>query len=213
MSDSELRWFHWHSRYDDLESAETDRLEVVQHVLGCALDETAPGTALTAVSVCAGQARDLLPVLINHPRGPDVSARLVEADPLNASFLHGALGSTALVNIELVVGDGGSPGSYRGAVPADLVLLGGVFANIDRADALRTVAALPGFCRPGAMVVWSSYGPRLAEADIVLTRLESGPFQRHTLVRGTRSDFLVAAHRYLGGPTDLPYGERLFSFS
>lgn len=213
MTDGDLRWFQWHSRYDDLESEETERLEIVQQLLVCALDEAAPGASLTAVSVCAGQARDLLPVLINHPRGRSVSARLVEADPLNASFLHGALGSTDLPAVELVLGDGGDTGNYRGAVPADVVLLGGVFANIDSAAAHRTVTALPGFCRPGGLVVWSSYGPRLAAADSVLSQLENGPFQRHTLVRRTGCEFLVAAHRYTGAYSELSPGSRLFSFS
>lgn len=213
MTDGDLRWFQWHSRYDDLESEEAERLEIVQQLLVCALDEAAPGASLTAVSVCAGQARDLLPVLINHPRGRSVSARLVEADPLNASFLHGALGSTDLPAVELVLGDGGDTGNYRGAVPADVVLLGGVFANIDSADAHRTVAALPGFCSPGAIVVWSSYGRRLPEAASLLAQLEQGPFHRHTLWHGTRSEFLVAAHRYTGTGAELPTAETLFSFS
>ncbi len=213
MTDRDLRWFNWHSRYDDLESADTDRLEIVQRVLSDALDQAPPHTSLKAVSVCAGQARDLLPVLINHPRGHDVSARLVEADPLNASFLHGALGSTALRTVDLVVGDGGDTANYRGAVPADLVLLGGVFANISSADAHRTVTALPGFCRPGGLVVWSSYGPRLAAADSVLSQLENGPFQRYTLVRRTGWEFLVAAHRYTGADSELSPRSRLFSFS
>ncbi|MDN4522605.1 SAM-dependent methyltransferase [Mycolicibacterium austroafricanum] len=208
---SDLHWYQWHSRYDDLESDDTDRLEVVQEVLASVLD-TAPSGALAAVSVCAGQARDLLPVLIHHPRGHDVSARLVELDPLNASFLHGAIGSTGLTGIDLVVGDGGEINSYHGALPADLVLLAGVFAHIDMLDVHRTIASLPAFCRPGGVVVWSSYGPGMINADAVLAQFESGAFQRHRVIHGTRADFLVAAHRYTGPRGEFPSGQRLFSF-
>lgn len=207
--DTELRWYQWHSTYDDLESADTDRLAVVQEVLDSALT-AAPAGTLTVISVCAGQARDLLPVLINHPRGSDVSALLVEQDPLNASFLHGALGSTDLENVDLLIGDAGDVDVYRNTAPADVVLLGGVFANIDSDDAERTIAALPALCRPGGVVVWSTYGSRLGTADDVVGLLEDGQFQRQHLVRDPR--FVVASHRYMGLPQEYPSAQRLFSF-
>ncbi|AQT82328.1 hypothetical protein B1R94_28435 [Mycolicibacterium litorale] len=202
-------WYSWHAQYDDLESSHTDRLEVVQDFLIRALDAASPGP-LKAVSICAGQSRDLLPVLIRHPRGADVSARMVEQDPLNASFMHGALGSTRLKDVEVVVADAGTTDVYTGAVPADLLLLGGVFANITLADASRTVTVLSHMCRPGAMVVWTSYPPRLDDADEVLALFATSSFESVDLHRDEH--YLVAAHRYCGPARILPAGQRLFAF-
>lgn len=212
MTLSSPRWYQWHAQYDELRSPDTDRLEVVQELLVQALDR-APAGPLTAVSACAGQARDLLPVLIHHPRGPDVRARMVELDPLNASFLAAALGSTSLVDVEVVIADAGNTDAYIGAVPADLVLLCGVFANIDLADARRTVDAATALCRPGGTVVWSSYGARLAHADEVVALFEDRAFERMALHRSGEREFVVAAHRYVGRQRRLPAHTRFFDFS
>lgn len=212
MTPVSLRWYRWHTCYDDLQSADTNRLEVVQEILFRVLDDAPPGP-LTAVSACAGQARDLLPVLIHHVRGPDIAARMVELDPLNTAFLNAALGSTSLVDVEVVTADAGITDAYIGAVPADVVLLGGVFANIDLADASRTVDTATALCRPGGTVVWSSYGSRIADADEVVALFETDGFERRELYRDASREFAVAAHRYTGPERKLPVGQRLFTFT
>lgn len=206
---TEQGWYSWHAPYDDVVSAQTDRLEAVQDQLVAVLDAAAPGP-LRALSVCSGQARDLLPVLIHHPRGTDVRARMIELDPLNASFLHGALGSTHLTDVEVVVADAGTTEPYAGAVPADLALLCGVFANIALADASRTVSMLPALVAPGGTVVWTSYGAGLDDVDEVLALLETSGFHRRSLVRA--DGWVVGAHRFDGEQRDLPASTRFFRF-
>ena len=80
-----MDWAAWHEDYDDPGSALARRLAAVQTVVRQALDRSPPGP-LTAVSMCAGQGRDLIGVLASHPRGGDVRARLVEIDPRNVAF-------------------------------------------------------------------------------------------------------------------------------
>lgn len=206
---TEQGWYSWHAPYDDLSSEQSDRLELVQDLL-LAFFDTAPAGPLRAVSVCSGQSRDLLPILIHHPRGAETRATMLELDPLNASFLYGALGSTSLTGVDVVVGDAGLRSAYDGLGPVDLVLMGGVFANVDLADAEQTVDLLAGLCAPGATVVWTSYGAGLADVDAVLKRLEDGSFARVALHRGP--SYVVAAHRFTGTPVPLPAGERVFTF-
>ena len=206
------RWYSWHNDYDDLETVATRRLQVVQETLTQALD-MAPRGALRAISMCAGQARDLLPILINHPRGQDISAMFVERDELNAAFLLGAIGSTGLVDIDVVQADAGNTDTYLSSGPADLVLLGGVFANIDLIDARSTVDTLTALCRPGAVVVWSCYGPRLTEAAEIPVLFEAADFQRITARHDAEDGFTVAAHRYRGQPTELRPGRQFFRFT
>ena len=80
MSTPGRDWHAWHDAYDDPGSSLAQRLAVVQARIAAALDVAPPGP-LRAVSMCAGQGRDLIPVLASHPRGRDVTARLVELDP------------------------------------------------------------------------------------------------------------------------------------
>jgi hypothetical protein len=72
-------WLEWHGNYDRPDSSLHRRLLVVQNQIRQALDRCAPGP-IRVVSLCAGQGRDLLPVLAAHPRGAQTTARLVELD-------------------------------------------------------------------------------------------------------------------------------------
>ena len=73
-----MDWLEWHGGYDRPESWLALRLRVVQEWIGSALRD-APAGPLKVLSMCAGQGRDLLEVLADHPRRDDVRARLVES--------------------------------------------------------------------------------------------------------------------------------------
>lgn len=211
MSISDQDWYRWHAPYDQLQTAQTDRLGEVQEAIAAYLD-AAPAGDLRAVSACSGQSRDLLPMLINHPRGHDIDATMIELEPLNASFLHGALGSTALTRVEVVVADAGDAASYAGLVPVDLLLMCGVFANIAIDDARRTIGRLPELCAPGGMLVWTTYGESLADADDVLAALDAAGFGTVSLTWTADRASLVAVHRFDGDTVPFSPEGRLFSF-
>ena len=54
-------------------------------------------------------------------------------------------------------GDAGRAASFAGAVPADVLMLCGIFGNVSEADIERTVATAPAFCSPGATVIWTRH--------------------------------------------------------
>ena len=86
---TERDWYTWHHDYDEPGTALARRLAAVQDQIRTALDAAPPGP-LHAVSLCAGQGRDLIGALAGHPRRDDVSARLVELDPRNAAAARAA---------------------------------------------------------------------------------------------------------------------------
>ena len=83
----------------------------------------------------------------------DVTARLVELDPDLAARAKAA----APPGVEVACGDASTTQAYRGAVPADLVLVCGIFGNVPDADIERTVRALPTLCAPEATVIWTRH--------------------------------------------------------
>src|SRR5262245_38107784 len=151
-----LDWHAWHRRYDDPDSHLSQRLHAVQALVRAALDQAAPGP-ISAISICAGQGRDLLGVLADHPRSADVAARLVGRDPQNAETAREAARRAALSGVEVVTGDASISNAYDGAIPADLVLVCGVFGNISDHDIARTIAYLPRLCAPGATAIWTRH--------------------------------------------------------
>jgi hypothetical protein len=122
---SDRDWRAWHDSYDDPASTLSARLTAVRGRVVAALDRLPPGP-VRVVSICAGQGRDLLGALEGHPRAGDVTARLVELDPANASRARSHAAAVG-VRADVVEADAGLVDSYLGVVSADLVLVCGVF--------------------------------------------------------------------------------------
>jgi hypothetical protein len=145
-------WTSWHAQYEDPASPLSQRLAAVQQQIALALDRAAPGP-LRLLSLCAGQGRDVLPVLATHPRGRDVRGRLVELDP----GLAAAAREAAPPSIQVLTADAGTTAAYADAVPVDLLLLCGIFGNVPDADIERTAAAVPSLLATGGTVVWTRH--------------------------------------------------------
>ena len=151
---TERDWYTWHHDYDEPSTALARRLAAVQDQIRTALDAAPPGP-LHAVSLCAGQGRDLIGALAGHPRRDDVSARLVELDPRNAAAARDAAEAAGLSRVEVVTGDAALTDHYAGMVPAYLVLVCGVFGNMTDDDVRRTIGYCTQLCAYGGTVVWT----------------------------------------------------------
>jgi hypothetical protein len=149
-------WVAWHAAYDDPTSPLSTRLRVVRGHLSDALDAAPPGP-VRLVSLCAGQGHDVLGVLPAHPRGPQVSAVLVEYDPRNAALARQGAGQAGLPQVEVRQADAARVANYADALPATVLLLCGIFGNVTDEDIKRTAAAAPAMCAPGATVIWTRH--------------------------------------------------------
>jgi hypothetical protein len=147
----------WHEAYEDPESPLSLRLGIVQGMVRDFLDGAAPGP-VHIVSLCAGQGRDVVDVLDGHARASDVRALLVELDPSLVVSARRRVDDAGLAEqVRIVEGDAALCRWYLDDVPADLVLVCGVFGNISDTDISRTIEALPGFCRVGSQVIWTRH--------------------------------------------------------
>jgi hypothetical protein len=206
-----MDWKQWHGSYDDPGHRLAARLETVRARLREALDAAPPGP-LTALSVCAGQGRDLIPVLAAHPRGRDVRARLVELDPDLAEDARRSAREADLAGVEVVTGDAALTDHYTDLAPADLVLVCGLYGNITDPDIENTVAACAALCAIGGTVVWTR--GRTPDPEAV-TRICAW-YARHGFepvwLAEPEVDLCVGVHRHTDAATPLPAGQRLFEF-
>jgi hypothetical protein len=147
-------WAAWHTGYDDPSSFLSARLRAVRSRLAQAID-AAPAGPVSLVSLCAGQGRDVIGVLSDHPRRDDVRALLVEFDGGIAEVARQSAGQAELAQVEVRVADAGEVASFDDGLPADVLLLCGIFGNVSDHDIQRTVEAAPALCRPGATVIWT----------------------------------------------------------
>jgi hypothetical protein len=151
-----MDWVKWHAGYDDPSSGLAARLRLVSLWLSEAIDRAPPGP-VRLVSLCAGQGRDVSGVLPGHPRRDDVRAVLVEADPRLAEVASGAAAEAGLDQVEVRVADAAAVASFADALPADVLLLCGIFGNVSDEDIERTVGAAAAMCTPGATVIWTRH--------------------------------------------------------
>lgn len=205
-------WQAWHAEYADPSSPLSRRRRVVQRHVRSWLDDLPGGETGRVVSICAGDGRDVLEVLAEHPSRAVVQATLVESDAALAGSARAFAAEAGLDAVDVRVRDAGWTDAYLGAVPADLVLACGVFGNVVDNDVHRTVAALPQLCAEGALVVWTRgrWGDDLTP-QVRLWFATSG-FAEVAFDAPSDALFSVGAHRLAAAPQPLRPGERLFTF-
>ena len=201
----------WHRHYDDPDSSLTWRLRRVQEHLREALDRI-PGPC-RILSACAGDGRDVIEVLRDRPDADRVSAVLVELHPAVAQRAHDSATAAGLTGVEVRRTDAGWSDAYAGAVPAQVVLLVGIFGNISDDDLWRLLAFAPQLCAPGATLLWSRGLDGSDRNEQVRARLADAGFTELDYATSGGDDAAaLGVMRYDGPPVELQPGQSLFTF-
>src|SRR5262249_31642515 len=152
--ETHMEWKHWHQLYDVTPSLRA-RLRIVCRQIADALNECPPGP-IVVVSACAGDGRDLLEVLPGHPRRGDASAALLATNAVSLARGRAAAAELGL-SLRFLEADATRARSYRGLVPADLVIFSGILGHLRHADVPGLIAGLPMLCKTGASLVWNRH--------------------------------------------------------
>jgi hypothetical protein len=157
MSDSESHWVRWHRMYDIDHSPLQVRVAIVQRHIRLVLDAAPADARLRILSLCAGQGRDVVGALFDHPHRSLVRARLVELDPVLAADARRSVAAAGLTDVEVVTGDASITDCAAAAVPADLLLACGIFGNVSHDDIRHAIASFACLCAPRATVIWTRH--------------------------------------------------------
>ena len=204
-------WHEWHRNYDDPGSEMAQRLGVVRERIRIALDQAPPGP-LTAIGMVAGEGRDLLPVLAAHPRRSNVTGRLIELDPDLAATARDTAAAAGLGGIDVVTGDAAELDAYRPYVPADLVLICGLFGNVSDEDIKRTVGYAPSLTKRGGSVIWTRYRSDDDRFPTVANWFVQAGFAE-VFTSDASHRYGVGVHRSCVDPRPLPAGVTAFTFA
>jgi hypothetical protein len=148
-------WVDWHGAYEQPESSLARRLEVVRKRLRTALEQVGPSA--TILSLCSGDGRDVIGTLTDYPN-PTGRVVLVEIDPKLASRAIEAAEAQKLTGVEVRCNDAGAVESFVDVLPVDVLLLCGIFGNIDHSAVKRVVESVPNLVRVGGYVIWTRGG-------------------------------------------------------
>lgn len=204
-------WTRWHLDYADPRSALSKRLGVVVTRTREAV-KAAPAGEVRLLSVCAGQAYDVVGALRGHPRAADVRGLLVELDPDNVTVAREGLAAAGLSRLGVRRDDAGRTDAYSGAVPADVVLLCGVLGNVSDDDARTTVGAVSRLCAPGATLVWTRHRRAPDLTPSIRGWLADAGWEELGFDSPDDESFAVGTHRLTGPPLPFAIGLRLFTF-
>ena len=202
-------WVAWHRQYD-AEGPLSRRLASVQGHIARILTEAPP--PITILSLCAGDGRDLLGAIARAQRPINVRGRLVELSPTLAGVARDRVAAAGLTSLEVREADAGVAASAEGAVPADLVLLCGIFGNVSDADIRRTVAAMPSLCAPGARVIWTRHRRTPDLTPSIRQWFEDAGFAHEAFDAIADSSGAVGVERFEGEPQAFDRELRLFQF-
>jgi len=155
----------------------------------------------------------VIDVVAEHPRRDQVSALLVELDPALVAFARARAGAAGVDDVvRIVEGDASLSRWYADQVPADLVLLCGVFGNISLDDINATIDSLPSFCWQGAHVVWTRHRRPPDATPAIRSRFAAAGFTELAFEAPEGTVMTVGLHRFDGEPGRFDPDRRLFDF-
>ena len=198
-------WVKWHAPYEDPASNLSLRLRTVQAMVRQALDAVPPDHAgpIRIVSLCAGQGRDVIDVVAEHPRRDEVVRAAGRARP-GARRLRPGAGRRGRASATWCGSSRATPPCPAGTPTRcrpTWSWCAGSSATSARRDITATVEALPSFCRPGAARRLDAAPPSPRRHAGHPGRLRRGRLHRAGL-RGARGD------RDDRGPPPLRRGDR-----
>jgi hypothetical protein len=210
-----MDWVRWHENYEASPALKARLLIVREHLSRCF--DSQPAGIIQVLSICAGDARDLIGLLAMHPRRMDVKAYLIEN---NTELVKN--GRKVIVEagfrdqFQFVIADATISSTYLGLVPVDVVLMAGVFGNLRSEEVARLIGSLGLLCKCGGYVVWTRHRRLhngLNQIALIRQLFSESDFEE-VLIEDTSDDsFTIGSHRYKGTGQVLHGGIKLFEFT
>ena len=143
----------------------------------------------------------MIDVVATDRRRADVRALLVEKDPALVRFARDRAAALGVgEQVDVVEGDASLVGTYRGAIPADVILICGVFGNISDADIRATVLSMPALCAPGGTVIWTRHRRPPDLTPTIRDWFAEAGFAEQSFAAPAPYILSVGCHRRVGAP-------------
>jgi hypothetical protein len=203
-------WQEWHDHYADPTSSLARRLGVVQHLLTDLVDDLTAGQRI--LGLCAGDGRDIIPVLAKRPAEQRPQLVLVELDPPLTSAARGRA-ADAGVGATVIVGDAGLRSTWFDHLPVDLLMLCGIFGNVTDDDVQTTISSAPAMLTPDGAVIWTrgAFRDRDLRPQVRQWFKEAG-FQE-TAYEAEPAGYGIGVNRMTERVVRLPIPSQLFTFN
>lgn len=204
-------WVKWHKHYDTADSSLNQRLALVQSAIRQCLPQQR--NAYTILDICAGDGRDLIEVLSNYEHKDSLRGVLVELDPQLVNEMQ-MRAKTANIppDLKIIQEDASQTHTYKDNIPADLILLCGVFGNISDDDVAKTIQTLPQLCKPGTRVIWTRHRRSPDRTNNIRNLFRDNGFDETDFVSTNDSAYGVGVHTFNASAPDISDDVTMFRF-
>ena len=204
-------WNLWHKHYDKTNSDLALRLRVVQEQINEILPEKLENN-YQIIDICAGDGRDLIPVLAKYPNSRLVNSFLVEIDKELSDKSKDLATHENVTNISFVASDASLSAVYIDDIPADLILLCGVFGNISDTDVEKTISNLSMFCKSGTKLIWTRNRREPDATPRIRKLLIDNDFSELVFIAPDNNTYAVGVNEFKGTPKPFDKLTKLFTF-
>ncbi|MDN5274961.1 MAG: hypothetical protein JWP06_862 [Candidatus Saccharibacteria bacterium] len=206
-------WVKWHTHYDATDSSLKQRLALVQDAIRQSLPEKPATEGYTILDICAGDGRDLIEVLETYKYKDSIRGCAIELDSQLANEAKDRARIARLPdNLKIIQGDASSTNTYKDNIPADLVLVCGVFGNISDDDVIKTVQNLPKFCTQGTRVIWTRNRRAPDHTHMIRALFRDNGFDETGFLSTDDGAYGVGVHTFNTSTPDIGDDVTMFSF-
>lgn len=211
-----MGWQSWHENYRNSLPLRARLEEVSQQVTDAINAIESP--RVHVLSLCSGDGRDLLKVLLSGNTNKAVDATLIELDPILVEQGREAFAEHGFSDfVQFRCADATLFSSYQDLPKAELVMVCGVFGNVRANHVERLIFSLKGFCSPGARVVWTRSLNEFDDGEAAAQRIrccfKDTGFREAAFKRTPEGTFAVGSLIYEGEQERLPSTGQMFEFS
>lgn len=204
-------WVKWHKHYDTDDSPLNQRLVLVQDAIRQCLPKNP--RIYTIIDICAGDGRDLMEVLDTYKYKDSIQGCLIELDPRLASEAYERTQTTKMPNnLKVIRGDASQTYAYKDTLPADLILVCGVFGNINDNDVVKTIQNLPKFCKQSTQVIWTCNRRAPDRTKVIRNVFRDNGFDETNFASTNDSTYSVGVHTFNTSTPDMGENVTMFSF-
>ena len=207
-------WLEWYKGYDTSPDRRA-RLRFVQTYIHNALNAYSK-EPINIISLCAGDGRDLIPVLNTHPRRAHVRGTLVEMNPTLVTRGRSAIEAAALLDqLSYLEADATLSSTYEHIAPADMVIVAGIFGNLLASQVPLLIQNLPALCNSDAFVIWTRhrrYNNGMEQIPIISKLLQDNQFEPIRFDTTSDTGYSVGMNRYVGSRKQLILEKKWFEF-
>ena len=148
-----MTWNDWHIIYDDKESAPYKRSIITQELVNNYLNIHKKNIII--LSICSGQARDILPAIAGREDKDRITTYLLDIDKDCLEYAQEYARIHDIPNVHTINKDASLKESYDDIPKVDLIVICGLFGHLVPEDIATTALFLQTLIEDNATVIWS----------------------------------------------------------